>query len=64
MRIEIIFEEEQQYEAAVAINAQKLLSTLQDIDNAARSVLKHGGNPEATLQHIRSLVSEATAFLE
>ena len=64
MQIQLIFEKHEQHEALVAIRSQDLLSTLQDIDQAARSVLKHGGDPQAALQHIRSLVNESMVFLE
>ena len=64
MQTQLIFEDHEQQEALVAMHAQDLLSALQDIDQAARSVLKHGGDPQAALQHIRSLVNESTVFLE
>jgi len=64
MQTQLIFEKHEQREALVAMHAQDLLSALQDIDQTARSVLKHGGDPQAALQHIRSLVNESIVFLE
>jgi hypothetical protein len=64
MRIELIFEDTEQLEALVAMSAPKMLAALQEIDATARGVLKHGADPEAALQQIRSAVFDALAFLD
>jgi hypothetical protein len=64
MQVHLIFEKHEQREALMAMFAQDMLTALRDIDNAARNCLKHGGDPEQALQHIRTLVHESMGFLD